>query len=965
MSTALEIYCYGNGASLAGVFNAIAMVSGAGSYSVALAFVLISGFIIAMLAYALAPQRLAGWQWLASVVLVLAVMFVPKQEVAIIDIDTADPPRLVANVPLGVASLASMTSTLFHALTDLVETAFTTIPITGGVLPSELSYQKNGLMFGSRVITAVNASKFNDPVFRADLLNFIIDCTAPDLAMPVSAGGLDPKAFAQETDVWSKMSSPNPARFTSITTPGGPELKTCPDAYVVLNNAMPGHLGNMLSWLAQRLHPTTGGGAPLADASNEIQQAYARAGLAAASVDAQQIILQAAMANAISDAGQLDAAHSGDTSAVLIGLGEAQALRQTNMTWQAYAKIAEQALPVVRNVIEAMLYAMFPVVVLLLMLTYGRETARAVGNYAEIMIWIQLWPPLYAILNYIGTIYAQQDLLSSAYVATGVYGVTLQSKAIIDATSLSGQAVVGFLTISIPFLAWSLLKRMETFGTAVAGGLTSLQGTLSSTVGAAASGNASVGNLTLGQVNASPSMSSPFFTRTQDDVSGDTTTRNVPTGREATSKLMNQGMGELKVVHKVSQQDAIDAKRSTLASAKKLESDRSAVSAARVEALTWLSNHGSGVRNNDGVSNEQSQNVTTSLGALRSIAEQHAKEWRIGTDEGFQLLLKAGVEGGFNANLIAGAAKAANMPKNVQNLTRTLSAGASIEGQGGYQWKGGVTEAQKQALATLNQDELRKVQQLGNAVRETNGWERLLQSDTKSGKEIAARLQHAESVEKASSAEFSRALQYSETVSHNVGDEIWSSIDLTKEPGNAALFRSVNSAGQPASQAASLNFGNSVAAMQRVVANGSVSLPGTFRDGSAVPLTDRNVEEEYNALKSGIGIRKPEDIVAEYAGYAGGVPGAGKPNEERPAVPDIVDKEKMAGVMKAQNTLRNELHQDFQQSAPKYASKTGQLAADALKHKNELIKGAEGSAADSAGPKSDVAAKQPEPKPKP
>jgi conjugal transfer mating pair stabilization protein TraG len=50
----------------------------------------------------------------------------------------------------------------------------------------------------------------------------------------------------------------------------------------------------------------------------------------------------------------------------------------------------------------ALAYAIFPLVVLLMLLTSGRETMMAFKGYAAILIWIQLWPPLYAILNGLG-----------------------------------------------------------------------------------------------------------------------------------------------------------------------------------------------------------------------------------------------------------------------------------------------------------------------------------------------------------------------------------------------------------------------------------------------------------------------------------------------------------------------------------------------------------------------------------
>jgi len=39
-------------------------------------------------------------------------------------------------------------------------------------------------------------------------------------------------------------------------------------------------------------------------------------------------------------------------------------------------------------------YALFPLLILLMPLTSGRETMLAFKGYAAVLIWIQLWPPL-------------------------------------------------------------------------------------------------------------------------------------------------------------------------------------------------------------------------------------------------------------------------------------------------------------------------------------------------------------------------------------------------------------------------------------------------------------------------------------------------------------------------------------------------------------------------------------------
>lgn len=157
-----------------------------------------------------------------------------------------------------------------------------------------------------------------------------------------------------------------------------------------------------------------------------------------------------------------------------------------------------------RNVIEAITYALFPLFVLLLLLTSGRETPATFKGYAAILIWIQLWPPLYAVLNYMASIYAAYDLAAAADLRTGAKALSLQTASTIYSRAISGEAVVGYLAISIPFIAWAALKRMENFGTALVGGLSGLQGMLSGSTGSAAVGNVNMGNVGDGPVAISP-----------------------------------------------------------------------------------------------------------------------------------------------------------------------------------------------------------------------------------------------------------------------------------------------------------------------------------------------------------------------------------------------------------------------------------------------------------------------------
>ena len=239
------------------------------------------------------------------------------------------------------------------------------------------------------------------------------------------------------------------------------------------------------------------------------RSAYFKNSIADASATAADLIRQNAVLNAINDTSTIIGQKVNDPAAMVLAVGRAQAVAQQNAAWLNYGKVAEQALPVFRNVIEALTYALFPLLVLLLLLTSGRETMIAFKGYAAILIWIQLWPPLYAVLNYMASIYAAYDLAAAADLGTGTKALSLQTASKIYSGAISGEAIVGYLAISIPFIAWAALKRMENFGTALVGGLSGLQGALSGSTGSAATGNVSLGNVSMDQMQLAPNPCCP------------------------------------------------------------------------------------------------------------------------------------------------------------------------------------------------------------------------------------------------------------------------------------------------------------------------------------------------------------------------------------------------------------------------------------------------------------------------
>jgi conjugal transfer mating pair stabilization protein TraG len=233
-----EIYAYGNVDTLTGVFNAIAAIMGGADYFGLIKAIAITGVLVAAFAGLFTPGKFHGWGWLMGFLLVYYALFLPKSTVVIVDKLGSQPPVAVGNVPIGVAFFGHATSKVGDVMTRFFETAFQVIPATNAQLPGELAYQKNGVMFGNRLIQASRAANVADPQLRTDLIAFVHNCTVYDL----QDGTIDPAAFARSTDIWSLMGTPNPARFTTYGNPV--QVDACPNAYTYLAARLPAEVAH-------------------------------------------------------------------------------------------------------------------------------------------------------------------------------------------------------------------------------------------------------------------------------------------------------------------------------------------------------------------------------------------------------------------------------------------------------------------------------------------------------------------------------------------------------------------------------------------------------------------------------------------------------------------------------------------------------------------------------------------------
>jgi conjugal transfer mating pair stabilization protein TraG len=805
-----EIYAYHNTESLAGIFNAIAAIVASGTYLSAIAAVAFCGFVAAMIAYMFAPEKLQGWKWILSVVLVYGVLFVPRVSVGVVDKTGGTPVRVVANVPFGMAALGGLTSSIGNSITELFETAFQTLP-GSAALPTELSYQQNGLMFGSRLIQETRRSSIPDPALRTDLVNFVNNCTTFDIA----DGTISPAVFSSSADLWTTMAATNPARFSIITTAAGVTTSTCDQVYASIGARLPAQITDLTSRLGLRLNPSLAAVAARAAVLNQIPQAYIRGQIASAAATASDLVRQNAMINAINDAAEMGCQKINDPSCMMLATGRAAAVASQNAAWINGAKIAEQALPVVRNVAEAMCYAVFPLIVLLLFLSSGRNTLLMLAGYATALISIQLWPPLFAILNYMASIYAQLDQAAAAEVGGGVKALALQTSSPIYSNAVSSQAVVSYLIIGIPLLAYSLANRLVNFGSAIMGGTQGLQSaSLSGNASAAAAaGNTSMGNVTMDQRVVSPSTSSPWVSR-QQDLDGNWLT-TTGTGQQAVSYLRNEGAVSRVVSSRVSQSAVTEASRAAESARSDVVSASNELSATLVDAVTRGTARYQSSTRSSGESVSSIDELGKSADSLRTISEQVAKSTGLSSSQVSRLAFQ--LSGGIGAPGLSPV-----------RLNASGSAGKSYDST--------LTEQEQKVASELTNDQLRQFRSFADRATRDLSFSRALGTEGREGQELASRLSTAATrVDSAQSVYAERQAVASRlSTAYESGEAL--SIDLAQLPANSDFMRRY--------QRLAAEYGSDSLALQAAMASelatralpptrsptGSAALPETFSD---------------------------------------------------------------------------------------------------------------------------------------
>ncbi|WP_244133086.1 conjugal transfer protein TraG N-terminal domain-containing protein [Burkholderia metallica] len=479
----MEIDTYGNVDTLYYVMQGIASFMGSGTWTGLIRYTLLSGVVIWTIV-AIGRKGYEIFRWFIGALLMTQLLLLPVENVFITDVNNVQPTREVDHVPVYLAAVAQSFTLISRVLTQSYETVF-------GV-PDTLTLKKGDVGFGISVLQKVDRAEITDPGLHADLIQFFKECTVYD----IQDGAIDPKTIMSGTDPFNTVfTSTSPARYvTTNTLTANPTTDTCSAIGTLLLMRVQDAEQAAEQMYGSEMYPEIASPSMAkAEFVNAIGDSYGF--ILQSSQNASSALRQAMFNNVWRQAGAelpamlSDPARVAEVNALM---SSAQAAVATNGSLSSMAILAKNTLPTVRNYAEAIIYAIFPLVLVLCLISGSDGAKRILAMYAKTVAWISIWPLLFAVINGLSMIHLSHVMRSMSLQA----GVPFGMSAKFGSTLLDEQALLGYMVIITPPLAWMLINFAST---GVVGAFSQLSSVLTGPAqqigGQQAQGDENIGNV--------------------------------------------------------------------------------------------------------------------------------------------------------------------------------------------------------------------------------------------------------------------------------------------------------------------------------------------------------------------------------------------------------------------------------------------------------------------------------------
>lgn len=334
---------------------------------------------------------------------------------------------------------------------------------------------------------------FKDPKIKADVMQFIKECTFYD----IRDGAVSLDALIERGNGFNDIfNNTSPARFVSInSTSGRPEVKTCQEAARYLDTKISHDAQLTMSTRAANFFYSKDM-APLTIYATAVQSSYqTQLGINA---NLAQITKQNMFNHLLEVSGQDIGRLIGDPTmaeSAAIHTGVARAAKKASFQQSIIAQLGKEILPAMSSWFAIIIIMLFPFVVLIFVITQFNNMWQILVGYMGTLFWICCWQPIFAIINGLANWELGRQLAKTgAFRQEGIpYGFVTP----VYDTLLSNHSMVGWMVMLTPIIA-----GMVVYGTYR--GFSHLGNSIFSTfsgAGSAVGHEMSDGNLNMGNTN--------------------------------------------------------------------------------------------------------------------------------------------------------------------------------------------------------------------------------------------------------------------------------------------------------------------------------------------------------------------------------------------------------------------------------------------------------------------------------
>ncbi|ECN4003624.1 conjugal transfer protein TraG [Salmonella enterica subsp. enterica serovar Enteritidis] len=683
----LEIYTIYGGGMWKTALDAVVTLIGSSTFSTLLRMAGTFGVLAALIMFIKQRNPMLFVQWLAVFMIITTILLVPKRSVQVIDISDPAAVWKTDNVPVGLAGIASLTTSVGYKMTSLYDSLM--------ARPDSVTYSKTGMLFGSQIVAETSDFTTQNPELAQMLPDYVENCVIGDILLN---GKYTVNQLLNSSDPLALITSnPSPLRgiFKTSTTR---QFITCQQAAAEIKTlanveANPGSA--TFTWLTQKIFGNKINGATLLSSAMGDSYGFFYAG----GMTASQIMKNNITNSAIRQGIKGFAARSSDT-ANLLNLATENAATKQRLSWASGNELATRTLPFAQSLLMLILVCLFPLMIALAATNHGVFGLNTLKIYVSGFIYFQLWPIMFAILNYASNYWLQSK--------TGGTALVLSNKDIVALQHSDVANLAGYLSLSIPVLSFYLTRGAAAIGSQVAGGmLSSAAFTAAGVSSTTADGNWSFNNMSMDNVNQNKMDTNLVQRQGQQTWQADNGSTQTMTAGGHTVIDGSGAMSNLPVNMKLSQLASSgfqeSARQSQVQAQTALDGYNHSVTSGWSQ-LSQLSNQtGTSDSLSSGSENSLATNATRGASMMMSAAESYAKANNISTQEAYNELMSKSVEGSVNAGV---KGKFSTGDQAFGKIGKWAT-GVSIEAHGGANVKGASGSSHGTQESSSNTQDLR------------------------------------------------------------------------------------------------------------------------------------------------------------------------------------------------------------------------------------------------------------------